>query len=131
MAKDKVRTLLIDDSRAVHAFVRDCLKTTCLDLTEVYNGREGLEKLAKGEFDLILLDWEMPEMDGPATLREIRKRGLKTPVLMLTARNSVDDITSMIGLGVADYIMKPFTADILVGKVEAVLGKDVGSHAAA
>jgi len=75
-----------------------------------------------GAFDLILLDWEMPVKDGPTTFKELKTMGLKTPVFMLTSKNNPSDIIQMLEEGVTEYMMKPFTADIVREKITMTLG---------
>ena len=124
-----INVLVVDDSKSVHAFVRDCIAGTKISLTHVMNGQLALDELAKNTtpIQLILLDWEMPVLDGEKTFSEIKKRSLNIPVVMMTSRNSLEDLTNMIGAGVSEYIMKPFTKDILIAKIESVLGSTLGS----
>ena len=111
--------LIIDDSKSVHAFVKHCLTGYDAKIDSAMNGQEGIDLLSKKvkNYDLILLDWEMPVKDGPSTLPEITSI-FENPILMMTSRNSMDDIQKMMGLGASEYIMKPFTKDILLGKLE-------------
>jgi len=117
--------LIIDDTRAVHAFLKSVLAPfTDLRLTSVANGSEGLVTLQGGKsFDLILLDWEMPVMDGPTTFASLRANGCHTPVIMMTTKNEPDDIARMLRAGVNEYMMKPFTLDIILEKIEFATGK--------
>lgn len=121
------RILSIDDSKAVHAFLSSILGKA--ELTHAYDGAEGFDVLqTKGEvaFDLVLLDWEMPKLTGIETLKKIRDAGLKVPVVMLTSKNDPSEIGSALTLGANEYVMKPFTAEILLEKIESVLGRPVG-----
>lgn len=119
--------LMIDDTRAVQAFVKNLLaKAPGINVTAVMNGQEGWELLRSGRhFDLILLDWEMPVLNGPDTIVKIRESGITTPILMMTTKNEPEDIQRVLELGAAEYLMKPFTADILFEKIGAVLGQEV------
>lgn len=118
------RILIVDDTKSVHAFVKSLLaKSPGLNVTSVYNGLEAQEILKKEKFDLIFLDWEMPVMDGPTALAELKAKGLKTPIIMMTTKNAPDDIQRMLSLGVAEYLLKPFTIDILFEKISYVTGK--------
>ena len=105
------RVLIVDDTRSVHAFVKNLLlKSPGIEVTSVYHGEEALETLKqKSDFDLILLDWEMPVLNGPDTLQAIKAMQLKTPVIMMTTKNDPDDIQRMFYLGIHEYLMKPFT----------------------
>lgn len=118
-----MRILIIDDSKTIHNFLKNYLKDYDCSLVSVFNGAEGLEFLKKdSNFDLILLDWEMPVKSGPDTFDEIQKLSIKAPVCMMTSRNSMDDISLMVNKGVKEYLIKPFTQDILVSKIETVVG---------
>ncbi len=118
----KIRILCIDDSKSVHAFLKDCVKDIATQFESVFNGQEAVELLQKknSDFDLIFLDWEMPIKDGPTTFAELKKMGVKTPVFMLTSKSNPTDIVSMLDAGVTDYLMKPFTADIIVEKINTL-----------
>jgi two-component system chemotaxis response regulator CheY len=120
-----VRILITDDSKAVHAFIRSLLEGTPYHPTHAYNGSEALDVLEKNHeaFDLMLLDWEMPVLDGPSTLAELRARGLKIPVVMITTKNDLESIAHALSLGATDYVMKPFTKDIMLEKLAQYLGK--------
>lgn len=114
-----MKILVVDDSKSVQLFVKSCLEGTPYEFKAVDNGSLAVEELKNNnDYSLILLDWEMPVMTGPETLRELAKQKYKTPVVMMTTRNSPEDIMCMLNLGVKDYIMKPFTKDIILGKLE-------------
>lgn len=117
--------LVIDDSKSVHAFLKALFeKFPRVKITAAYNGKDGMAKLSVDpRFDLILLDWEMPLMNGPDTLSQLRKSGFKNPLIMMTTKNAPADIAAMLKLGASEYMMKPFTPDILVEKIESVTGK--------
>jgi two-component system, chemotaxis family, chemotaxis protein CheY len=113
-----MKILSIDDSRSVHAFISVCLDGTGHELEHAYNGFEGLKLLGLKEFDLILLDWEMPDLIGPDTLVEILKLKPTANVVMVTTKNDPEDIRRVLNIGAKDFIMKPFTKDILLSKLE-------------
>lgn len=124
-----IRILSIDDSKAVHAFITTIFAPLPHELAHAYDGQEGLQLLQqKGEsnFDLILLDWEMPKLTGIETLKQIRQLGFKLPVVMLTSKNAPEEIMNALALGASEYVMKPFTGDILKEKLETVLGRKLG-----
>jgi two-component system chemotaxis response regulator CheY len=126
-----MRILSIDDSRAVHAYLTECLKQTGFQLEHAFGGGEGLRILAADRaFDLILLDWEMPDLTGPEVVAKIIEMKLQIPIIMLTSKNSTDDIVAMLSLGVSEYVMKPFTSDILFEKIESVKGVTVPRNGA-
>ena len=119
------RVLIVDDTRSVHAFVKSLLlKSNEIEVTSVYNGAEAVELLKETEqFDLILLDWEMPVLNGPETFQEMKRMDVKIRTIMMTTKNDPGDIQMMFSLGVDEYLMKPFTLDILFQKIEWVSGR--------
>jgi two-component system chemotaxis response regulator CheY len=120
-----LKILLIDDSKTTQAYVRECFSNNKnIDLITADNGKIGLEELKdEDDVDCILLDWEMPVMNGIETLIEIKKKYPKITVMMLTVRNGALDIQKMLSLGAAEYIMKPFTRDILLEKLDKLMVK--------
>jgi len=120
----KYKILCIDDSKAIHAFLQECLEPIAIVVEHVFNGQEAIERLKNDLifFDLIFLDWEMPVKDGPTTFKELKSMGLKTPVFMLTSKNNPSEILQMLDEGVTEYMMKPFTADIVREKIIMTLG---------
>ena len=93
------------------------------EITEASNGREGIDRLAAAMVDIIITDWNMPEMSGIEFIRTIRaqeKYG-KIPVLMVTTNAAKDDIVEALRAGVTNYVVKPFTPDIMKEKIEGLL----------
>ena len=119
----KIKILCVDDSKAIHAFLNECLVPIAESIEHVFNGQEAIDKLKSNPnaFDVIILDWEMPVKDGPTTFSEMKLIGVKTPVFMLTSKNNPLDIMQMIEAGVSEYMMKPFTSDIIIDKITQVL----------
>lgn len=120
------RILIVDDTKSVHTFVKHLLnKNREIKTESVFNGSEALVLLKNDfAFDAILLDWEMPLINGPETLQALKRHGISIPVVMMTTKNSLTDIQTAMELGASEYIMKPFTEDILVEKLSLVTGKD-------
>ncbi len=119
--------LSIDDSKAVHAFLDRCLQDPIMkgfQFVHAYGVNEGMVKLQElgSQIALVLLDWEMPELSGLEGLPLILSKNPQQNVIMLTSKNEPDDILKILELGAKDYMMKPFTADILREKLTAVLG---------
>lgn len=120
------RVLIVDDSRSVHAFVKGILKPANYEIEHCYNGQEAVERLNKQELeriDVVLMDWEMPVMTGPEAVNAIKTKGNVTPIVMMTSKSSPDDLTKMLEAGVQEYIMKPFTSDILLDRLAEIVGK--------
>lgn len=123
-----MKILCVDDSKAIHAYMEEVFSGSGYTLDHVLNGQEAVAKLkavSPGAYDAILLDWEMPVMDGPSTLDAFRQINNRIPVLMVTTKNDFSDIAAALSKGASDYVMKPFTKDILFGKIEQVTGKKV------
>lgn len=118
------KILSIDDSKAVHAYLDSCFEVDQYKLSHVYSAEEGLELLTRdvSAFDLILLDWEMPKMNGPEALVEMKKLGVSCPIVMVTTRNNLEEIKDVLMKGASEYIMKPFTPDIIKQKVKDIIG---------
>ncbi len=116
-----MRILLIEDEKRLVAFLRKGLREESYAVDSSANGAEGLELARHGEYDLIILDIALPAMDGLTVCREIRAAGLATPVLMLTARDRVEDRVKGLDSGADDYLVKPFAFDELLARIRALL----------
>lgn len=111
--------LIVDDSKTAHMFVGAILKDCPIDFHHAYDGREAVNLISNGmKPDAILIDWEMPIMEGPDAVNEIRAHGYTGPILMITTRSHPDDIRIALEKGVSEFMMKPFTKDILIEKLE-------------
>lgn len=112
------KILIIEDDEAIADIERDYLSIDGFDVAVASDGRTGLDMALNGEFDLILLDLMLPEIDGFAVCRKIRET-LDIPVLMVTARHDDIDKIRGLGLGADDYIEKPFSPGVMVARVKA------------
>ncbi|MFM8274478.1 MAG: response regulator [Gemmata sp.] len=115
-----MRALVIDDSRAVRAFIRPILRELNLDVAEAGNGREGLDRLREfPDTGLVLVDWNMPVMDGLEFIRAVRADKQFDPVriVMVTTEGESDRMNQALAAGADEYVMKPFTRDVLVAKL--------------
>ena len=115
------RILTVDDSRSVRMIVVREVQALGYEVQEAEDGEKGLEKLAEGEFDLVILDVTMPVLDGPGMLAKMRERGNKTPVLMLTSESKRSIIAGLMKSGISDYILKPFKPEELQAKIQKAL----------
>lgn len=113
--------LVVDDEIKIRDMIRPYLHNEGYEVLEANNGYDALEKLKNSKVDLIVLDLMMPGMDGLQTLREIRSKNKKMPVIMLTAKT--EEIDKLLGLemGADDYITKPFSLRELVARIKTVL----------
>ena len=121
-----MRFLVVDDSSTMRRIIINTLqKLGYQDITEAANGREGLERLSSGPVDMIITDWNMPEMTGIDFIRAVRTNAQHAalPVLMVTTNAAKDDIVEALRAGVSNYVVKPFTPDTIKEKIEAVLSR--------
>lgn len=127
MSTTKYTIVSIDDSRAVHAFLDRCLSETGgeqFSFIHAMGVKEGIDKIASASDNiaLVLLDWEMPDITGFDGLPMILEKWPDMKVIMLTTKNNPDDIMKMLERGAKEYMMKPFTPDILFEKLHSVIG---------
>jgi two-component system alkaline phosphatase synthesis response regulator PhoP len=115
------RLLLIEDEPGLVLTLTDRLRAEGYAVEHAADGDAGFEAAAADPFDLILLDVGLPGRDGFAVVRDLRQRGVRTPVLMLTARGQVTDRVVGLRLGADDYLVKPFDTAELLARIEAVL----------
>ena len=123
---DTMRFLIVDDSSTMRRIIINTLnKLGFADFTEAANGREGIDRLATDAIDMIITDWNMPEMSGIEFLRRIRAddKTRDLPVLMVTTNAAKTDIVEALRAGVSNYVVKPFTPDTFKEKIDAVLAK--------
>jgi heavy metal response regulator len=115
-----MRVLIVEDERKISAYVKRGLEEQGYAVDAAYTGREALDWAETVTFDLIVLDILLPEMNGLDVCRELRQRGLRTPVLMLTARDAVDDRVGGLDAGADDYLVKPFALKELLARLRAL-----------
>ncbi len=118
-----IRILVVDDMATMRKIIKSLLTQLGYpNVDEAENGKEALLKLRQSKYDLVLLDWNMPEMDGITLLQEIRKDpSLKDiPVIMVTAEAKKENVLQAIQAGANNYIVKPFTAEVLKEKLDKV-----------
>lgn len=115
------RLLLVDDEDNLRSMLEAALRHHGFDVVSVANGRDALERVAEVGPDLIVLDVMLPDLDGFEVCRRIRTEGDHTPVLFLTARDATEDKVRGLTLGGDDYLVKPFSLEELVARVQALL----------
>jgi YesN/AraC family two-component response regulator len=111
--KDKKNILVIDDEPIVLDSCRKILRQEGFEVNGAMNGREGLKKIEEDQYDAVLVDWKLPEIDGMEVLRIIKKNHPDIIVVMITGYPSVESAVKAMKLGVSDYVSKPFTPDEL------------------
>jgi two-component system, OmpR family, response regulator MprA len=120
------RLLVVDDDPALSRTLRRALGVEGYDVETAGDGAEALQRLAATHYDAVVLDVSMPRVDGLAVCRSMRSRRDTTPVLMLTARDAVDDRVEGLDAGADDYLVKPFALDELNARVRALLRRANG-----
>ncbi|WP_372792003.1 response regulator transcription factor [Paraconexibacter sp.] len=115
------RVLLVDDDPAVRDAVARALRLERLDVTSAGDGQEALDLLSEQRFDTVVLDIAMPRVDGLEVCRRLRDIGDRTPILILTARDEVDDRVAGLDAGADDYLVKPFALRELKARLRALL----------
>ena len=118
-----MRFLIVDDSSTMRRIIINTLTKLGYEaFLEAGNGREGLDRLGGGQVDLVITDWNMPEMNGIDFVRNLRStpQGKSVPVLMVTTNAANADVAEALKAGVNNYVVKPFTADTLKEKINAV-----------
>ena len=115
-----MRVLVVEDERKISSYLKRGLEEQGYAVDTAFTGVEALDWADAAPYDLIILDILLPEMDGLAVCRELRKRGSRTPVLMLTARDSVDDRVNGLDAGADDYLVKPFALKELLARLRAM-----------
>ena len=116
-----MRILVVEDEPGIANFVRQGLMEAGYAVDLAWDGREGLDYALAADYDVLVLDIMLPKMDGLELLRELRRLGDKTPVLMLTARDTVDNRVEGLDAGADDYLVKPFAFPELLARVRALL----------
>ena len=120
-----MKVLLIEDDKKISAYLAQGLKESGYIVDLCFDGEEGFYFLSLYTYDLIITDIMLPKMDGLTLISKIRNFGLKTPILILSAKRSVDDRIKGLQLGGDDYLTKPFSFGELLARVEALLRRSI------
>ena len=115
-----MKILIVEDNKTIQKDIENELSKH-FDTETCGDGEEGLYLISQGIYDLVLLDLMLPNMDGIEILKQARKDGIDTPILILTAKEALDDKMEAFTLGANDYLTKPFYMDELVARVYAIL----------
>ena len=116
-----MKILVVEDEKKVAGFIKRGLEEDNYEVIVTHDGADGFKQALENDFSLIVLDVMLPKMDGLMIVKELRAAGKRTPVLMLTARDTTDDIVSGLEAGSDDYLTKPFAFAELLARVRALL----------
>ena len=122
-----MRILVVEDERDLNRILVKTLSAEGYSADACYDGMEALEYLAGAEYDAVVLDVMMPRMDGMEVLHRMRSAGNDTPVILLTAKDSVPDRVRGLDTGADDYLVKPFSFDELLARIRVVTRKRTGA----
>ncbi|MBE9209385.1 response regulator transcription factor [Nostoc sp. LEGE 06077] len=123
-----MNVLFVEDEAKIANFVRAGLKEQGFVVDYCDNGDEGYLRALDNEYDAIILDIMVPGKDGLSILKQLRREGRNAPVILLTARNELDDRLAGLNLGADDYIAKPFFVEELAARIHAVVRRSVGDR---
>ena len=119
-----MRILIVEDEHLIARFLERSLRSEGYTVALAEDGEGAIHQLAGGEWDLVILDLLLPDRDGFEVLREISRRELRVPVLVLSARRAVETKVAALDAGASDYLAKPFVLDELLARVRAQLRRD-------
>lgn len=131
MTESPARLLVVDDEESLLSMLASALRFGGYDVTTAAEGFDALREVRRQEPDLIVLDVNLPDVDGFEVCRRLRRDGIDTPVIFLTARDDIDDLRTGFRHGGDDYLTKPFSLDELGLRIEAVLRRTAGEREAA
>ncbi|MGI4790478.1 MAG: response regulator transcription factor [Janthinobacterium lividum] len=126
-----MQILIVEDEQKVAEFLRQALTETGYTVDVALDGAEGLHLAQAADFGLIVLDRMLPQMNGLDLCRTLRNIGDETPILMITARDALEDKVLGLDSGADDYLTKPFSIDELLARVRALLRRHTGGKTAA
>src|ERR1700731_995907 len=121
---NRTRLLVVEDEHKLAGVLKRGLEEHGYAVDVAYDGEDGLALATMAPYDLIVLDVMLPKLDGFAVCRELRAQRSPTPVLMLTARDAVDDRVSGLDTGADDYLTKPFAFRELLARIRALLRRE-------
>ncbi len=119
-----MRILVVEDEKKVASFIKKGLEEEYYSVDVAFDGKKGLELALIEEYDLIILDLMLPFKDGLSILKELRKEKILTPVLILTARDTIQDKVTGLDSGADDYLAKPFSFEELLARIRALLRRN-------
>ncbi|GAB3527163.1 response regulator transcription factor [Photobacterium alginatilyticum] len=121
--------LMVEDDKVLSSAISDYLALDNIEIDYAFNGESGLKLATQNHYDVILLDIMLPKLNGLTVCQTLRQRGISTPVLMMTARDSLDDKLEGFSAGTDDYITKPFAMAELYARLYALIKRSKGQVA--
>ena len=118
-----MRILVVEDERDFNRILTNRLKAEYYSVDSCFDGQEALDYLAAAQYDVVILDIMMPILDGITVLKKMRQNGCTTPVLLLTAKDSIEDRVQGLDAGANDYLIKPFAFEELLARIRVLLRK--------
>lgn len=125
-----MKLLVVEDEKSLNKVVSKRLENAGYSVVSCFDGEEALKALANETFDAIIMDIMMPKMSGLDVLREMKKYNIPSPVLLLTAKDSIEDRVLGLDMGAHDYLVKPFSFDELMARIRAMLRVYEAKHPA-
>lgn len=117
-----MEVLIVDDSAVVRKILSGMLRRpNVIDIDHAENGQEAVDKVDETDYDLVLLDWNMPEKLGIDALKEIRASGNKVPIIIVTTESEKDNIVRAIREGATSYIVKPFMPSVVLERIKKAI----------
>lgn len=123
-----MKILVVEDERDLNSVIVRYLKKSNFSVDSAYNGSEAMDYIEATTYDLVLLDIMMPQMDGYSLLERLRTKKNDTPVIFLTAKDALEDKVKGLNIGADDYIIKPFSFDELIARINAVIRRNYGNR---
>ncbi|MBX3247218.1 MAG: response regulator transcription factor [Myxococcales bacterium] len=121
-----MRILVVEDAAKLAAFISRVLREEGYTVDQVGEGELALEQIAKTRYELVILDWMLPGIDGLAVCRQLRSQGITVPIMMLTARGETGERVIGLDAGADDFLAKPFEVEELLARVRALMRRSTG-----
>ena len=121
-----MKILVVEDEKDLNRVITKHLKKNNYSVDSCFDGEEALDYISHGEYDLIITDIMMPKIDGYGFIKQLRNDKNSTPIIMLTAKDSLDDKILGLDSGADDYIVKPFEFDELLARIRVLMRRDYG-----
>jgi two-component system, OmpR family, response regulator len=115
-----MRVLVVEDDQRLSGLIKRMLESEHFNVDCAYDGRSGMELALRGAHDLAIIDWMLPDQDGPSLIRAVRNARVRIGILLLTARTQVEDRVAGLDSGADDYLTKPFAMDELLARLRAI-----------